>query len=169
VSKLEAWIRCDGLRPNRKVCGVSVGEDALAGWFHIGEEDLHICPAHLGLLERPDVLPRDSVLALQEDGTLEHATVQPPTLLVDQTASRRLARLRTQPNLVEHAHPFSRWPLADWTSDKLPGVWDAGTGLRGSTPRWTDLRACIRHRSSRLHRRMPRHDRRAAASRQTTR
>ena len=78
MSKLEAWIRCDGLRPNRKVCGVSVNEDALPGWFHVAEDDLHICPAHLGLLELPDVLARDSVLALQEDGTLNHATVEKP-------------------------------------------------------------------------------------------
>jgi hypothetical protein len=76
MSKLEAWIRCDGLRSNRRVCGVSVAEDAVAGWHHVGEEDLHICPAHLGILELPNVLPRDSVLVLQEDGALTHATVE---------------------------------------------------------------------------------------------
>lgn len=106
MSKLEAWIRCDGLRPNRKVCGVSVGEDALAGWFHVGEEDLHICPAHLGILALPDVLPRDSVLALQEDGTLRHGTVEKPHhdgARVLLAGGRRPVPLRSVVVLAPHA------------------------------------------------------------------
>jgi hypothetical protein len=42
----------------------------------IGGEDLHICPAHLGMLDPLDVLSGDNVLVLQADGALEHATVE---------------------------------------------------------------------------------------------
>jgi len=76
MSRLEDRIRCDGLRPDRRVCGFNVAaNDPLMGWHRVVEEDLHICPGHLETVEQPHVRPGDSVLVLKGDGTLTHHAV----------------------------------------------------------------------------------------------
>ncbi len=76
MSRLEDWIRCDGLLPDRKVCAASVDAGApLEGWRKTVDEALHICPAHLDSSPPPQVRTNDLVLLQRGDGTLEGSTI----------------------------------------------------------------------------------------------
>ncbi len=76
MSRLEDWIRCDGLLPDRKVCGANADADAaLDGWHMTRDGDLHICPAHLDSAPPPQVRAKDRVLVVRGDGTLEGCAV----------------------------------------------------------------------------------------------
>jgi len=79
MSRQDVYIRCDGLRPDRRVCMAKIpADDAIEGWQVTADERMHICPAHFEAVEAPNVWPDDVVLIRLPDLTFKQAAVTAP-------------------------------------------------------------------------------------------